>query len=590
MQVELILFAIRSAIRINEQVRRGFADLVRTAQITLPLPNFPSQPDMATARSFYERDGKNYLASDTRVTALHMKWPQVTDDEKGEYLSLYREHWALRQIAGVTPGARLDADLTWDDCNAILTVRQWRRGAEQAPSLLQRAAGTLVEIAVDYHTQVPGVVNTNTAQGKVVKTFLESIQRIEFAEGAPHAVGAQLVESFFVSTLESLRDHPQLVSDSARSQQLIGAVTSGLLERAQELVAEEPEQLNRERIEAWARALFPSLIHTSATLVLDDPRRFLGVRREDQAALVSGIGRALLSTLGDPEKPEFSRVFSQQSLDAVVRASLEVVARYPALVGPRQETIARLVMETTTALARKADTFGPDLLPELLRLVMEKSATHLEQLLPGETLADPRKHLLITALDSILTVLSQAPPPDARWKPTFSAPDALQLAEALVAEVVQNPDWMMPSTQSNPLLATVLAAVLHELRTHGGGRLRRESAKGVLIACVRAVGQRAELGVQNPDGQVAIAVVVAAVMKAIHSADTPTRARWVLARDEVSGRLLDLILARVVERGWRSDTVRQVQDFLDQTIELIERGDPWTWETLTASLCELLKA
>jgi hypothetical protein len=33
-----------------------------------------------------------------------------------------------------------------------------------------------------------------------------------------------------------------------------------------------------------------------------------------------------------------------------------------------------------------------------------------------------------------------------------------------------------------------------------------------------------------------------------------------------------------------------VQDFLDQTIALIDRGDPWTWETLTASLCELVKA
>ena len=41
-QAEVLLFAIRAAIRINEQVRRGFADIVEAKEIHLPPPDFPS--------------------------------------------------------------------------------------------------------------------------------------------------------------------------------------------------------------------------------------------------------------------------------------------------------------------------------------------------------------------------------------------------------------------------------------------------------------------------------------------------------------------------------------------------------------------
>ena len=591
-QVELILFAIRGAVRIAEQARRSFADLTRAAEIRLPLPDFPAQPDLATARTFYALgDGKEYLASDVRVRTLHHKFPSVTAAEEREYLGLYREHWSLWRVSKAIPGESLDSDLTWDDCNALLSVRQWKRGAGQTRSLLGRAAGTLVEIAVDYYSQVPGVVDTNTTQGKLIKSFLESIDDIQFADGAPRVVGAQLVESLFVSTLEALRDHPELAIDSERGQEIIKTVTTDLVTRAQELVEQQPDQLGRDLVETWAKTLFPSLLRSSAAAVLADPRRFLGVKREDQAALVSSVGGALLTTLAAGGKGGLDRLFAPQTLDAIVQASLEMVARYPALVGAKQEFAARLVSETARVLHESAVPFGPDLLPELVRVVLEKSATHLDVLLPIDAAGDLRKHLLLTGLQTILVVISKQPPAGVKWKLEFTSVDALELAQTLVDEIVQNPGWLQQRTGDvQPLLGVVVGSTLDVLRSRAGTQLTRETGRAVILSVVRAVTTRLELGIKDPQGRMIATAVVGTVLDTIETSKVTGSARWILARDEAVRRLIDLVLGELVNSATVIDALKRVDTFLAQTVTKLDAGEAWTWVALAASLRNALAA
>ncbi|MFN0300510.1 MAG: hypothetical protein ACKVQU_09165, partial [Burkholderiales bacterium] len=52
---DLILFAIRSAIRLGEEARRLYADSVREEAIVLPLPDFPIAPDASSVRAFYSQ-------------------------------------------------------------------------------------------------------------------------------------------------------------------------------------------------------------------------------------------------------------------------------------------------------------------------------------------------------------------------------------------------------------------------------------------------------------------------------------------------------------------------------------------------------
>jgi len=308
-QVEVLLFAIRSAIRINEQVRRGFADLVRADEIHLPLPNFPSSPTVESARTFYEAEGAEYLKGDAKLRGLYERWQALNETDTQQFLRYYQEHWALHESNAVPAGSTLQADLGWDDYRALLTVRQWRRGAETTPSLLQRAAGTLIEIAVDYELEVPGVVNTATPQGKLVKAFLEAIEQINFAEGTKATISARLVDSLFVSVLDTLRDHPEIAADGERGQLLVRTVSLDLAKKAQALVEKAPDQLERDRVHAFTKALFPSLLKPAAAAVIGDPQRFLGLGRPEEIALVSEVGKALLEASGDGELA-FEKIFS----------------------------------------------------------------------------------------------------------------------------------------------------------------------------------------------------------------------------------------------------------------------------------------
>ena len=49
----IVLFAIRSAIKLGQQLRQAFVDNTKDRPLTLPLPNFACAPDLASAATFF---------------------------------------------------------------------------------------------------------------------------------------------------------------------------------------------------------------------------------------------------------------------------------------------------------------------------------------------------------------------------------------------------------------------------------------------------------------------------------------------------------------------------------------------------------
>src|SRR5207248_2121317 len=128
----------------------------------------------------------------------------------------------------------------------------------------------------------------------------------------------------FVSVLDTLRDHPEIAADGERGQLLVRTVSLDLAKKAQALVEKAPDQLERDRVHAFTKALFPSLLKSAASAVIGDPQRFLGLGRPEEIALVSEVGKALLEASGDGELA-FEKIFSPGTLDAVVKAALLTV-------------------------------------------------------------------------------------------------------------------------------------------------------------------------------------------------------------------------------------------------------------------------
>ena len=587
-QVELLMFAMRSAIRVNEQVRRGFADMVAAKELSLPLPNFPSAPSVESARSYYEAEGAKYLAAESKLRDLYNGWRSLTPEQTQVFLSRYQEHWALDEADAAPAGKVLQADLTWDDYRALLTVRQWGKSDKKGPSLLQRAAGTLIEIAVDYHLQMPGAVNPASANGKLVKAFLEAIDVIDFAEGDTAKIGTQLVDSLFSSVLQTLRDHPEIAADSKRGQELVSRVAAGVATKTRDLVTQAGNQLARDGLRDFAAALFPALLKSAAETVVGDPGKFLGLDKESEVALVSGVGAAILDATKAHQGLE--GLFSQAALDAVTKAALTAAARYPELLGAKGERTGKLVAAVAGALGTDAARIGPGLLPELIRLTLEKSADNLDALLRVDPNDKTEKHLLVVALKQVLPVLASKPPNGAKWEPKFDAADALALAEALVDEVARNPQWLVDRAgQESRLLGDVVAAVLEALRMQAGPRLRRDTAVALVAAAVRAVGNRLELGTADAQGRRVVAVVAAAIVKTVHGDGAALEAAWLFARDEALQRLADLIFDQIAHAGARADLPQIVQGFLDETVDRIRKGESWTWQELAALLLKELE-
>src|SRR5438552_15455914 len=159
-EAELVMFGIQAAIRINEQYRKGFADSVRSNASTVPLPNFNPAPNLATAITFYTVGaGVEFFTKNARVHALISKVQaggaqSLSAQESAELFALFGEHNALlaaRNGSLVTTDNSTANPATFsnEDILSLLELRQWRKGQNPNPSMLQRMAGTFISIGVD---------------------------------------------------------------------------------------------------------------------------------------------------------------------------------------------------------------------------------------------------------------------------------------------------------------------------------------------------------------------------------------------------------------------------------------------------------
>jgi len=358
----------------------------------------------------------------------------------------------------------------------------------------------------------------------------------------------------------------------------VKALASDLTRKTQELVEAAPSQSARERVQGFAVALFPALLKSAATTVVGNPREFLGLDQQGQIDLVAGVGNAILEAAESPGGG-FGALFTQETLEATAKAALVAAARHPDLLGAKGERSGKLVAAIAQSLAAQANVIGPGLLPELVRLVLEKSAEQLDTLLPDA--GRPQDHLLIAALKAVLPALSRPAAPGAKWKPKLGAADALALAEALLDEVVRNPQWLaVRANEASPLLGEVAGAVLQALREEAGARLKRGTAIALVAVAVQAVGKRLELGIADAAGKRVAAVVMAAIVKTVHGDGAAPAAAWLFARDEALERLTGLVFDKLAQAGKRADLPRIVQAFLDEVVERIVDGMPWTWQDL----------
>ena len=128
---EIILLAIRSAIKLSRQLRNAYVDNMKRRELMLPLPGFPNKPDWVSALHYFEDEGSHYVDEDKRIAELlEMARHQKLDDEEKDEFSLF--HQERKALDMAKEGRFLGEGMSAEAIAYLCSIRQWRRGTAQA--------------------------------------------------------------------------------------------------------------------------------------------------------------------------------------------------------------------------------------------------------------------------------------------------------------------------------------------------------------------------------------------------------------------------------------------------------------------------
>jgi len=561
-QGELVLFAIRGAVRLGTAIRKSYIDSIKRAEITLPFPNFASSLTEFDAIVYFKNEGKRHVDPEIKALVRRSASTITVGDARllrrfhSEFLTLDK---AERGEADVdTPNGRI----TSEEWVAVLTIRQWRRDPD--PSVLQGVAGTLIDIGADYLRTVPSALNRDSREGKFIAAFLDSLGDLTFADTDL----GRLPQKLFIATLDTIAERSDLLTGDDKVQQLVQVTTTALsVNVAARFDAGGLDTAQKEQLGGWAELVFRSVLTSAGALVLAEPGRYLGITKKSQGALVTNVGTAVLDLVIDNPSLHLDRIFGREGIETVVGASLKTLGEHPEiLLKSRNKGLIAILSATATELSRFDRILAPETLPGLTRLILDKSGENLDLVWP-DLANNPQKHLLLTAASTTLAVLSRKPT-KGKWRPTFSGEDLEFVVESVFDELIENPGWLLNEAgEMNANLRLALEAVFGVLQSKADPRLSDALAIELMEAVLRAVALRKELLNKIPnERRTIVAAAIEAVIATIFKPGLPTRAAWQLVRSETIAGITQVVLERLAANRVTPAKVKKIEECMQELV------------------------
>ena len=550
---EMVMFAIQAALQLYGAGRRAYVDGTRGRALTLPLPRIPGvQFDSAFTWFTLEELGMEVVK---RMPRLKRLLEGTTPADQAELIEVYL---AIR--AEVDPawpdGTDARGQFSVEQISTLLEVRQWVRGeTDKPPTALQQVAGTLINLAVDYFAHTPGAVSKERPAGRALLAFLSAIDDTDFANTAVTDIAGELM----IAVLDSVAETPELAGGGKKEQALIASITKTMAASAKDHLKNAP---TTERWEAatWLRLSTRALVKGGADAVLGNPVLFLDVKEGAESNVVSQVGKTVADLLIGEDRVTFRRLLSGEGLSAIVRSSLDAVAKNPELLKIGNEGLKNVLVAIAGDVAKTEGVLGPDLFPELARLVLEHSAENMD-LLWGKEFATADRHLLVTASRSLLTSLAAPPPAGAKWTPRFTREQILQVAGTVFDEVVENPDWLVKRAgATSPPLGRAVEAMLASMRGLDGNRISADAGVAMLQAGLEAVALQLPLLNELPAGsadagKVALTAALDAVFSELFRDGLGGAAQWRVARNSLVQGVVQVGLAELAKTGAGPDHI-----------------------------------
>lgn len=554
---ETVLFAIQAGLRLYSATRKAYVDATRGRELLLPLPRSEGVGfDSAVVWFRNNAVGKGVAERHERVRFL-LAIAAPTESDKRELVTLYA---AFRAELVDDPSGSAAGGVRERELGALLAVRQWAVDEPGAPrTALQQIAGTIIELAVDYFAQTPGAVSEKSPEGKALLSFLRAIDDVDFA-GTPVR---DIAGDVLLGVLDGVAGNPELLGGGDKGQAFVRNITRSLATSAKAHLANDAPTQDKLAAGEWLGLIARAMVDGGAETVLANPARFLGMQEGAETDLVQAVGGTLAGLVLGENKLTFRRLLSGQGLQELARAALGAVARNPSFLKVDNKGLEDILVSLAGDLASREDLAGPDLLPDIARLVLEKTGENLE-LVWGRRITDPKKNLLLVAVKSTMKELAKKPPAGSTWKPTLTKEQVVAVAESVLDMVVDQPQWLLKrADDTSDTLGVAVRAMLDSLRAMDESRITGETGIALMRAGLAAVAQRITFLDALPGGadagKRALTAAVDAVIGTIFADDADADAQWLLARNTSIQAVVQIALAKLAEYGVGEAQIERVR-------------------------------
>ncbi len=583
MNVEIVLFAIQAGVRLYAAGRKAYVEVVLGRPLILPLPSGPGI-NVASAHEFFTNDDAGCLIAAKEENSYLQKLLGPAGDgtlsAEGEQQLLHIYFSYLRELKPELfnqPGLRQvsSGEPTGEEIVALMTVGQWSKGElGDHPSGLQILAGTLVNVAVDYFVYTPGAMSDKRPAGRALKTFLEAMDKIDFADIPPADIAGDLL----IAVVDSVGANPELIGNTETEKKMVQNISTVLSLSAGKYLKEVPTE-DRWRGSAWLQMIARAVIKGGVDTVLANPKAVLGVS-DAEADFVREVGKTVADLVIGEEKLKFEALLSGEGINTIVKSALQAAAKNPDIFRTDNQGLRNIITGVAGGLSSQANLLTGDVFPELARLVLEKSADNLDLLWP-EGASEPARHLLITATGQLFHALSEGTVTQS-W-PTLTKDQLMRIVDVVFGEVVENPDWLLKKTEleNDSALCVAVRAALAALQKRRD-RLSADTAVAVISEAVKASAvQLAFLRRLPPGGadagKIAISAAIDAVFDSAFGDGATVDEKWSRARASTLVAMLEVTLDRLAKLGVEQkhiDVLRQeIGGLIDGRLTVEEAGN-----------------
>lgn len=578
---ELVVFAIQAGVRLYGAGRKAFVEATLNRPLMLPLPTGPGIT-AAAAVNFFNNDEKGRFISaceenDRIRDLLTVEGTKGLSPEGEEelvqiYYAYLRELYPNLFEVPMSPDEPKGGELV-----ALMTVRQWSKGElGEKPTALQCIAGTLVNIAVDYFVQIPGAISDKRPTGRALKAFLEGIDDLDFAEAPPPEIAGDLL----IAVVDSVGGHPDLIGNTETEKKLVQNIAKTLVRSAKTHLDQDIPTEDKWEGSSWLQMIARAVVKGGADTVLADPSAVLGTG-EVEGKLIQEVGTTIADLVIGPDKLQFQALMSGEGINTVVKAALAAAAKNPEILRIGNQGLRNIIVGVAQGMEQQPNLLTSDIFPELARLVLEKSANNLERVWPDGS-NDPAKHLLLAGTRELFLALAQGID-DGAW-PTLTKTQLMGMAEVVLEEIVENPDWLIKKAElgEETPLSVAVSAALDSLRQHKGARLTADAAAAAVSAAISASAVRFELLRKLPPGgtdagKVAIRAAMDAIFASAFGDNVNVESKWIRARASTLSAVLEVALDKLAKIGAEQKHIdvlrREIGELIDERLTVVQLGE-----------------